>query len=135
MPPQVVLGAERDLARVMRAAAAEGLLTSAHDLSEGGLAVALVESALQGGLGFAVTLPDADPTVALFSESGARAVVSLSGEQLGRFESLCAEHSVPATRIGEVTADGTAEFVGLFTVGLDEVREAWRSPIRAALEG
>ncbi len=135
MPPQVVLGAERDLARVMQAAAAEGLLSSAHDLSEGGLAIALVESALQGGLGFAVTLPDGDPTVAMFSESGARAVVSLSGAQLGRFEALCAEHSVPTSRIGEVTADGTAEFVGLFALGLDEAREAWRSPIRAALEG
>ena len=135
MPPQVVLGAERDLARVMRAAAAEGLLSSAHDLSEGGLAVALAESALQGGLGFAVTLPEGDPTVMLFSESGARAVVSLSGEQLGRFEELCAEHSVPTARIGEVTGDGMAEFVGLFSIGLDEVREAWRSPIRAALEG
>ncbi|MCC2592094.1 phosphoribosylformylglycinamidine synthase subunit PurL [Tessaracoccus sp. OS52] len=132
-PPQVVLADEQNLARVMRAAAAEQLLSSAHDLSEGGLAVALVESALRNSMGFAVTLPDGDPTVALFSESGARAVVSLPGSSLARFEALCAEHGVPVTRLGEVTGEAECEFVGAFSIPLDEVRAAWRAPIREAM--
>ncbi|WP_461107846.1 phosphoribosylformylglycinamidine synthase subunit PurL [Tessaracoccus terricola] len=133
VPPQVVLDAERALARVMAAAAKEGLVSSAHDLSEGGLATALLESALRNNLGFAVTLPEGDPTVTLFSESGGRAVVSLPGDSLGRFEALCAEHGVPVARLGEVTGDATAEFVGQFEISLDEVRDAWRAPIREAL--
>ena len=48
-----------------------------HDLADGGLSQALVESCLRGGLGVSLTLPDGDPTVALFSESPARAIASL----------------------------------------------------------
>lgn len=135
MPPQVDLTAEQGLARVMRTAATEGLLTSSHDLSEGGLAVALVESALRNGCGFAVTLPTDDATVSLFSESAARAVVSLSGNRLARFEELCTEHGVATARLGEVTGEDEAEFVGAFTVSLDEVRHAWQSPLPDALNG
>ena len=133
MPPQVVLGAEKALADVLGEAARRGLLSSAHDVSEGGLGVALAESAFRNGLGFAVTLPGDDPTVALFSESAARAVVSLPGAALAEFEALCAAHGVPASRIGEVTGDGELEFVGAFTVGLDEARDAWQAALPAAL--
>ncbi|QXT62312.1 phosphoribosylformylglycinamidine synthase subunit PurL [Tessaracoccus palaemonis] len=133
MPPQVVLGAEKALADVVVEAARRGLLSSAHDVSEGGLGVALAESAFRGGLGFAVTLPGDDPTVALFSESAARAVVSLSGASLAEFEALCTEHGVPVARIGEVTGGGELEFVGAFTVDLDEARRAWEAPLPEAL--
>jgi len=132
-PPQVVLGAEKALADVLGEAARRGLLSSAHDVSEGGLGVALAESAFRNGLGFAVTLPGDDPTVALFSESAARAVVSLSGAYLAEFEALCAQHGVPVARIGEVTGGGELEFVGAFTVDLDEARRAWEAPLPAAL--
>ncbi len=135
MPPKVDLAAEQGLGRVMRAAAREGLLTSAHDLSEGGLGVALVESALRSDCGFAVTLPEDDATVALFSESAARAVVSLTGQHLKRFEELCAEHGVVVTRVGEVTGDADAEFVGEFTVPLAELRDAWQRTLPDALQG
>ncbi|WGT47777.1 phosphoribosylformylglycinamidine synthase subunit PurL [Tessaracoccus lacteus] len=132
-PPQVVLGAEKALADVLGEAARRGLLSSAHDVSEGGLGVALAESAFRNGLGFAVTLPGDDPTVALFSESAARAVVSLSGAYLAELEALCAQHGVPVARIGEVTGGGELEFVGAFTVDLDEARRAWEAPLPAAL--
>ncbi|MEO7587983.1 MAG: phosphoribosylformylglycinamidine synthase subunit PurL [Arachnia sp.] len=135
VPPQVDLRAEQGLARVMQASAREGLLSSAHDLSEGGLGVALVESALRNGCGFAVTLLEADATVALFAESAARAVVSLSGEHLKRFEALCTEHGVVATRLGEVTGDDVAEFVGAFTVALADLEQAWKRTLPDALAG
>ncbi len=135
VPPQVDMRAEQGLARVMQAAALEGLLTSAHDLSEGGLGVALVESALRNNCGFAVTVPQEDTTVALFSESAARAVVSLSGQHLKRVEELCAEHGVELARLGEVTGDDVAEFVGLFSVEMSALRDAWERPLPEAMAG
>ncbi|MHA6512566.1 phosphoribosylformylglycinamidine synthase subunit PurL [Tessaracoccus sp. Z1128] len=133
MPPAVALGAEKALAGVMGEAARRGLLSSAHDLSEGGLGVALAESAFRNGLGFAVTLPDGDPTVALFAESSARAVVSLPGSSVAEFEALCAERGVPSSRLGEVTGEPELEFVDQFTVGLAEAESVWTAPIPAAM--
>ena len=75
-PPAPDLDAERRLAALLAAAVAAGLLSAAHDLSDGGLAVALAESCLRGGTGCTVRLPD-DPFTALFSESAARAVVAV----------------------------------------------------------
>ncbi|MDO5736601.1 MAG: AIR synthase related protein, partial [Propionibacteriaceae bacterium] len=135
VPPQVDLRAEQGMARVLQTSAREGLLTSAHDLSEGGLGVALVESAMRNDCGFAVTLPGDDATVALFSESAARAVVSLSGEHLSRFEALCVEHGVEVTRLGEVTGEDVAEFVGAFTVPMNELKDAWLRPLPSTLGG
>jgi len=133
LPPAVVLGAEKALAEVMGESAKRGLLSSAHDVSEGGLGVALAESAFRNRLGFAVTLPEGDPTVSLFSESAARAVVSLPGSTVEEFEALCAERGVPTTRLGEVTGEPEMEFVGQFSVGLGEAESVWMAPIPAAM--
>ncbi|WP_130866174.1 phosphoribosylformylglycinamidine synthase subunit PurL [Acidipropionibacterium timonense] len=132
MPPMPNLGAEKALADVMATAAAEGLLSSAHDLSEGGLSQALVESCLQGGHGVSLTL-EGEPTVALFSETPARALVSLPASSYGRFVDVCREAGVPVTRLGEVIDSGEIEVQGLLTLGLDEVRRAWRAPIPAVM--
>ena len=75
-PPRVDLAAEQALAGVLADAAAAGWLVAAHDLSDGGLAVALTESCLRGGHGARVTRPG-DPFTFLFSESAARAVVAV----------------------------------------------------------
>ena len=77
-PPQVDLVAERDLARLL--ADLVGIATSAHDLSDGGLAQALAEACLVGGVGATVTL-DGDAFVGLFSESAARAIVTVAAER------------------------------------------------------
>ena len=76
-PPAVDLAAERALADgPRRRPRATGMLDRAHDLSDGGLAQALVESCLRGGVGARIALPaGVDPFVALFSESAGRAVV------------------------------------------------------------
>ncbi|MGJ6979987.1 phosphoribosylformylglycinamidine synthase subunit PurL [Aestuariimicrobium soli] len=135
-PPAVDFAAEQALGRVLIAAGQQGLLTSAHDLADGGLSQALVESVLGSAdetLGVAVTLPAGDPTVQLFSESAARALVSLPGSSLGRLEELCAEHGVVWERIGEVTGEGSLEVIGQFSVATAEVRAAWQAPIPAAM--
>jgi phosphoribosylformylglycinamidine synthase subunit PurL len=129
VPPVVDLDAERALAEVLIAAARDRLVEAAHDLSDGGLAQALVESCLRYGVGATIRVPDGDdPFVFLFSESQARAIVAVPAEAAGRFAELCTEHGVPLMRLGTVgdASDGTPtlEVEGQFTVPLAELREA-----------
>ncbi|WP_435770223.1 phosphoribosylformylglycinamidine synthase subunit PurL [Nocardioides sp. SYSU DS0651] len=128
-PPAVDLRAERALARLL--ADLVGVATSAHDVSDGGLAQALAEAALVSGIGARVTL-DGDPFVALFAESAARAVVTVADHDVEELRALCARHDVPMTELG--TTGGTALEVGdQFSVPLDELREAWTATLPAAL--
>jgi phosphoribosylformylglycinamidine synthase len=99
-PPVPDLAAEQRLAGLLAAAAADSLLAAAHDLSDGGLGVALAESCLRGGTGCRVRLPG-DPFTALFSESPARAVVAVRPGREEQFARLCAAHAVPAQAIGQ----------------------------------
>ena len=133
MPPMPDFAAEQALAKVMGAAAKEKLLTSAHDLADGGLLMALVESSLRHDMGAALTLPAGDPTVQLFSESVARALVTLPGASLPRFQELCAEHGVPLDRIGEVTGEAELEIQPLFSLDLAQVRQRWSATLPAVL--
>jgi phosphoribosylformylglycinamidine synthase subunit PurL len=103
-PPVPDLAAEQRLAGLLAAAAAAGLLSAAHDLSDGGLAVALAESCLRGGTGCRVRLPG-DPFTWLFSESAARAVVAVRPGAEAGFASLRAAHDVPGETIGRTGGD------------------------------
>ncbi len=129
-PPAVDLERERVLAAVLTTAARDRVLAAAHDLSDGGLAQALVESCLIGGLGVAVSLPG-DPFVALFAESAGRALVAVAAAKEDRFLSLCAERSLPASRIGTVDAAAELRVDGVFSVPLDELRAAWERTLPA----
>lgn len=135
MPPMPHLADEKVLGGVMTAAARQRLLSSAHDLSEGGLAQGLVESCLRNDLGAALTLPEGDPTVWLFSESPARVLVSVSAQHYGQLGVLCAEAGVPLTRLGEVVDQPGLEVLGQFTLPLVELRARWEAPIREAVGG
>jgi phosphoribosylformylglycinamidine synthase len=126
LPPKVDLAAEQALGTVMVEAAAAGLVTSAHDLSDGGLAQALAESCLRHDLGARVTLTG-DPFVALFSESTARALVTVAAGD-DRMTTLLADRRVPYTEIGLVTADPSLDF-GLFSVPLAELDEAYEGTL------
>ena len=127
-PPSVDLDAERALAEALIAASGAGLLTAAHDLSDGGLAAALTESCLHGGHGARLTLDD--PFTALFSESTARAVLSVPPESSAALTALCRTHGVPATRIGSVGGDAL-EVDGSFTVPLPELEAVHTSALPA----
>lgn len=135
LPPFPDFRAEKALAAVCRAAAGAGILASAHDLSEGGLAQSLVDSCLRKDLGAAVTLPgDLDPCAELFSESPARAIVSVAPGRYDDLAALCAEHDLPATRLGEVTGDAELTVEGLFTLPLNRIRDAWAATIPTAMQ-
>jgi phosphoribosylformylglycinamidine synthase II len=135
-PPVVDLDAERRLAEILIAGSREGIISAAHDISDGGLIITLVEMALRHNVGAVVDLPASiDPFVALFSESTARAVVVVPLSEELRFTALCAAKDLPAQRIGVVDSqlavaagfpEGTQvlEVSGLFAVPLEDLRAA-----------
>ncbi|MGQ0845320.1 MAG: AIR synthase-related protein, partial [Sporichthyaceae bacterium] len=132
-PPHLSLSAERELAEVLVAAAADGLLVSSHDLSEGGLAQALVECCLRGGVGARIEdLGELSPFAALFGESTARVLVSVSPSNADALGRLASAHGVPLTRLGEVGGDALV-LEGLFEVGLAELRDAHTATLPAAM--
>ncbi|GAA1787905.1 phosphoribosylformylglycinamidine synthase subunit PurL [Luedemannella flava] len=124
-PPVVDLDGERRLAAVI----ANARLTSAHDLSEGGLAQALAESCLRKGIGARVELLSGQSAfVQLFSESAGRILVSVPAGAEDDLLALASAHGVPATPLG--TVGGTGLVVdGLFDIPLDELREAYTSTL------
>ncbi|MCH9802061.1 MAG: phosphoribosylformylglycinamidine synthase subunit PurL [Actinomycetia bacterium] len=102
-PPAVDLEREQLLAEVLVAGSRDGMISAAHDVSDGGVAVALAEMALLADVGARVWIPDdIDPFVQLFSESAGRAVVVLPRSEEQRFTSMCAARRLPAVRIGAV---------------------------------
>jgi phosphoribosylformylglycinamidine synthase subunit PurL len=121
-PPRPDLAAESRLAALLTRACADGVLAAAHDLSDGGLAVALAESCLRGGTGCLVELGE-DPFTALFSESVARVVVAARPGQEAAFRELAAEHQVPAAVIGRTGGDHMV-IEGGFEIPLGELAAA-----------
>ena len=124
-PPKVDLAREQLLAQVLTAASRDGLVSAAHDLSEGGLIQAVIESALAGETGCRILLPEgADPFVALFSESAGRVLVAVPRTEESRFMSMCEARQLPAVRIGVVDqGSDSVEVQGQFSVTLAELRE------------
>ncbi len=134
LPPFPNFEAEQALASVMAQASAGRVLSSAHDLSEGGLAIALSEACLRNGLGASVALPEGmDATVGLFSESPARALVSVSAAKLDAFTALCDQAGVVWTQLGAVTREPELVVDGLFSLPLQQLKDAWTAPIPAAM--
>ncbi|GGJ89570.1 phosphoribosylformylglycinamidine synthase subunit PurL [Pilimelia anulata] len=129
LPPRVDLAAERALGAVVAAGARTGLISTAHDLSDGGLAQALVESCLRHGVGAQIALADDTPLDAftqLFSESAGRALVSVPRGHEKAFAALCDEHGVPWTALGVVDPAGDAALTvrDQFTVSIGTLRDA-----------
>ena len=106
-PPQLDVRRERSLIGLLTQAAAAGLLQSAHDCSDGGLAVTLAECAFDtGGIGLTVDLPASSGSSStglagtLFGESASQVVVSVRGSDRARFLEVAAAAGVPARVIG-----------------------------------
>ena len=139
-PPALDLAAERRLIECLVALAAEGAILSAHDVSDGGLAVTLAESCFGAeGLAAEISLVGDEPAeTALFGERGARAVVSLSPASLARVSAIAAQYKVNAQRIGTVTH---GEFRIQYNASpvihgdVDSLRKAWSDSLARAVEG
>jgi phosphoribosylformylglycinamidine synthase II len=132
-PPQVDLAAERSLSELL--VAAVGLLSSAHDLSDGGLAQALAESCLRHGIGAEVGVQDVaggDPFLALFSESAARVLATVSADDVQTLLDLAAAHGVPVTALGRTGGDRLV-VSDVLEAPVEELRAVWTATLPAAL--
>jgi len=137
-PPTVDFEHEQRLAKVLIRASRRGVLSSAHDLADGGLAQALVESCLRHGLGVEVGLPiDIDPFVMLFSESSGRVLVSVHPDAEQDLTELCAEADIHLHRLGTVrdAEDAELHIAGQLILPLAQIREAWSAPLREVFAG
>jgi phosphoribosylformylglycinamidine synthase II len=129
LPPRVDLAAELALSRLMRRLVGEGLVRTAHDLSDGGLAVALAEACFGHGLGARVTVPGS-PT-ALFSESQGRILLAVAPGNLERVVEAAERGRVPVRELGEV--GGERLLIAADGAGVDLEVEALRSRWATAL--
>ncbi|MFJ6096322.1 phosphoribosylformylglycinamidine synthase subunit PurL [Williamsia muralis] len=132
-PPAVDLERERLLAAILTAASRDGLVSAAHDLSEGGLAQAVVEGALAGETGCRILLPEgADPFVWLFSESSGRVLVAVPRTEETRFTGMLDARQMPWTRIGVVDqGSDSVEIQDQFSIPLTELRETFEATLPA----
>ena len=111
----------------MRALIRDGIATAAHDGSDGGLAVALAEMAMAGGIGAAVDHPDGAPLPALFGEDQGRTIVTVRNTDLDTALSRASDAGVSAVRIG--TTGGSdlklGTVVSISVAKLTEAHENW----------
>ena len=133
VPPEPNLGAEKALAGLMVVAARDGLVTSAHDVSTGGLIQTLVEGVLRRGVGARVWVSEImegggiDITQTLFSESVARMVVTVAREDDVKFRGLCEGRGVPVARIGVTDLTSQAlDIAEYFQLSIDELVQLQR---------
>jgi phosphoribosylformylglycinamidine synthase len=140
IPPQPNLPAEKALAGLMVAAARDGLVTSAHDVSTGGLIQTMIEGVLRRGVGARVWLGDVmdesglDITSVLFSETVARMVVTVAREDDVKFRGLCRGRGVPVARIGVTeTPSKQLNVAEWSTFDIDELAQVTRGTLPASL--
>ena len=133
--PALDIEAEAALQRACRRLATAGVISSAHDCSEGGLAVALAESCIQGALGMdcpaesalSVKLAESGARwdAALFGEAQSRIIVSFPPDMRDSFAAICAEESVPFCELGAVASD-SFKIAGAIELPLSEIDTKWR---------
>jgi phosphoribosylformylglycinamidine synthase len=134
-PPKVDLAYEKKLAELLHGASLQGLIASAMDLSEGGLAQALTESVLRFNMGARIWITEicerdgVDRTAALFSESTGRVLVSVGREDDVKFVGLCEARGIPVLRIGVTDDTDELAIQDLATWKLNDLRAPWVSTL------
>lgn len=133
-PPVIDLDVEKRLQRAVLSAIQGGLVSSAHDLAEGGLAVALAESAISGGIGANIdwSVPELRVDVALFSESQSRLLLSCRPDQADALQMHLVEEGVRVTRIGTVGGkklNVTVNGVAALDVDVSKLETTWKDAI------
>ncbi len=133
--PTIDLEAELAVQTVLRDLIQAGLLASAHDCSDGGLAVAVAESAFAGGIGVDLEAgsPHERDDVTLFGEAPSRIVISATAEAWPDVEHLAAAAGVSVRELGRVGGDRLR--LGRIDVALDEAHRAWDQGLDTALAG
>jgi phosphoribosylformylglycinamidine synthase len=137
-PPDLNLEKEATLQRALVVIIQAGLVESAHDCADGGLAVALVESALPGGVGLSVRLPRPQAALEflLFAEDASRVVLSCDPIHLPRIQQVAEEYGVIADVLGETGSDSveiTVDEQLVISASVAELREVYEGALESAL--
>jgi phosphoribosylformylglycinamidine synthase subunit PurL len=137
-PPALDLEKEATLQRALVAIIQAGLVESAHDCADGGLAVALVEAALPAGVGVNVRLPRQEMALEflLFGEDASRVVVSCDPIQLQRIQQMAGEYGISADVLGETGTDRVEIAVGeqpVISASVEELRYSYEGALEKAL--
>ncbi len=134
-PPALDLELEQAVQATVLAAIDAGLLRSAHDCSEGGLAVTLAECCMAGDLGADIHLDDDLPAYAsLFSETQSRIVVTTTPEDAEKLVEIALEREIPYSIIGTV-GGARLDIANRASLTLEQLREAWEPALERALAG
>jgi phosphoribosylformylglycinamidine synthase len=141
--PVVDLQTARRTFAAIHEAMQKGLIRACHDLSEGGLAVAIAEMAFAGGYGARIRLANVPretdqnanelESILLFAESASRFIAEVPQSCRASFEQTLNSKNVPFAQIGEVTDSGKLEVMGgqrLIDLPIAELKEAWQKPLR-----
>ncbi|GAT34290.1 phosphoribosylformylglycinamidine synthase [Terrimicrobium sacchariphilum] len=141
LPPRLDYATEKALHNGVREIIRKGLVQSAHDLSEGGIAVAVAESSLSAkpALGASIDLGPTGlrPDVALFNESQSRIIVSVTSDNAAEAESVLKSLGVPVQRIGTVNSTGTLQIAAdgkSYSWQLSDLETAWGETIGKLME-
>jgi phosphoribosylformylglycinamidine synthase II len=162
-PPAIDLAAEKRLIDCLVATASQGIAASAHDISDGGLAVTIAESCFASIgnqqrnchseparlgerseesafllLGAIITVEDGLPAEsALFNERGARCIVSLPPENIAALQKIASQYGVAADQIGQVTGDGALriQYKGhpIIDSPVEKLRDIWANSLERTL--
>jgi phosphoribosylformylglycinamidine synthase len=124
--------------RALHKAIQSGLVASCHDCSDGGLGIALIETAFAGGLGVNIDLNDVPyrgkkrNDYILFSETASRFVVTIHPQDKNKFEKIMTENVI--SEIGFVSSDSLFQVTGLngkliIKEKISKLKEAWQKPL------
>jgi len=129
-PPSIDLAEEKRNQDLLLTAIRQELVNSAHDVSEGGIAVAVAESLIDAAvdLGAVIEIPDEDAIAFLFAESQSRFIVSCAPANAAAFEKLTG-----ATLLGHTTADGQLKMGDKINIAVSEAGSIWRGAIEKCL--
>jgi phosphoribosylformylglycinamidine synthase II len=145
-PPAIDLKAEKRLIDCLVALAADGVLSSAHDIADGGLALTLAESCFPVGAGQAVRAlgasvniaESADAEFAIFGERGARCVVSVAPAKLAALQAIARQYHVAAQQIGQVTGDAALRIEykerTIIDSPVEKLRDVWANSLERTLQ-
>ncbi|MDI3500871.1 MAG: phosphoribosylformylglycinamidine synthase subunit PurL [Thermoanaerobacter sp.] len=137
-PPQIDLEEEKRLQELVLKLIDKGLINSSHDISEGGFAAALVESAISGKKGAKISLQTSlREDIELFSESQSRALITVSPEKVEEVLKIAYEYQVPAQKVGVVEGKDIVIDVNgkrIIDLPLEVLEESWRGRIKWEME-
>ncbi len=132
-PPQIDLTVENKVQSMTLEAIRAGHVQSAHDLSEGGLAVALAECCMGRNLGANINVETGlRPDLALFSESQSRILISVSPQNVEKVKQLAEQQGVPFTELGKVGSEQLMIHVNgtvIVDQPLEKIKSAWKDAI------